>query len=184
MNDCLDALLQLLPLDRLPRSGWVQGGVPNPESIAGHILGVSHLALALGPRVEPPLDMARLLTLCLVHDAPEAWLGDIPKRGSELLPAGSKASAEHSAAGALLSPLSPDLPKAFWDYQAGDSPEARLAKVCDKLQLGIQLYAYLRAGQRGLKEFVETVGAVDCGEFAVAEEFKRALVDRIGQITD
>ncbi len=184
MNDCLEALLQLLPLDRLPRTGWVQGGVPVPESIAGHILGVSHLALALGPRIEPPVDMARLLTLCLIHDAPEAWLGDIPRSGSQLLAAGSKPAAEHAAAEKLLTPLDPGLHKAFWDYQAGDSREARLVKLIDKLQLGVQLLAYLRAGQRGLDDFVESVRATGCDEFPPAEEFKRALLGRIEEILD
>ena len=67
----LDALLALVPLESLPRTGWIQRGVATPESIAGHVLGTGFVALALAPRVEPPLDVDRVVSLCAVHDAPD-----------------------------------------------------------------------------------------------------------------
>ena len=76
MNDSeaegvLASLLALGPLDALHRTGWVLRGVPRPESVAGHILGVAHMALALAPRVQPPLDLGRVLAMAVLHDAPE-----------------------------------------------------------------------------------------------------------------
>ena len=70
--------MQLATLDRLPRTGWALRGVPAPESIAGHALAVAHLVLTLAPEVEPPLRLDRALAMALVHDAPEAWTGDLP----------------------------------------------------------------------------------------------------------
>ena len=57
----VDALVGLDTLADLPRTGWLQHGVAVPESIAGHTVGVAHVALALAPRVEPALDVDRVV---------------------------------------------------------------------------------------------------------------------------
>lgn len=176
MTGPLQALLALVPLDRLPRTGWLQRGVPVPESVAGHTLGVAQVALALAPREEPPLDVDRVVALCLVHDAPEALTGDLPRSGSRHLPAGAKAGAERAAAEELLEPLHP-LALARWrEYAAGETREARFARLCDRLQLGVRLLAYLRAGQRGLDDFLATVRGADAGEFPAAAAFHGELL--------
>lgn len=179
MNATLDALLAILPLERLPRTGWIQAGVPSPECLAGHIVGVAHLALALAPRVSPPVNVEKVITMCMVHDTPEALTGDLPRSASRLLPHGAKAAAEDAAASTLLGPLHPSALATFRDYCAQDSREARLAKVCDRLQLGVRLLGYLRAGQGGLDEFIETVRSTDTSEFPPAEEFKKVLLAAI-----
>jgi len=176
MRDVLDSLLTLVPLDRLPRTGWLQHGVAVPESIAGHTVGVAQVALALAPRVEPALDVDRVVALCLVHDAPEALTGDLPRSGSRLLPAGAKRQAEAAAAEQLLGPLHGVALDRLREYEAQETREARLAKLCDRLQLGVRLLAYLRSGQRGLDEFVGTVREVDPSEFPPASELHAALV--------
>jgi len=62
----LEPLLQLLNLDHLPRNGWLMAGIPHPESIAAHSLGTALVALALGPRVSPELDVDRAVALAVV----------------------------------------------------------------------------------------------------------------------
>jgi putative hydrolase of HD superfamily len=176
MSELLQALLALVPLDRLPRTGWLQRGVAVPESLAGHSLGVAQVALALAPREEPPLDVDRVLALCLVHDAPEALTGDLPRSGSRHLPAGAKATAEAAAAAELLAPLHPLALERWAEYAAGETREARFARLCDRLQLGVRLLAYLRSGQRGLEDFVETVRGTDPGEFPAASAFHADLL--------
>ena len=57
-----------------------------------------------------------------------------------------------------------------------ESREARLAKLCDRLQLGVRLLAYLNSGQRGLDAFVGTVRDVDPSEFPPASELHAVLV--------
>jgi len=57
--------------------------------------------------------------------------------------------------------------------------EARFAKLCDRLQLGLRLVAYLRAGQRGLEDFEATLRATDCSEFPVAARFQELLLASI-----
>ncbi len=168
----LEALTALLPLDRLPRTGWILRGVAAPESVAGHSFGTALVALALGPDVAPPLDVDRAVSLALVHDTPEVLLGDIPKAGSELLPPGAKRAAEALALGQVLGPLSAFAQVRGAEFQAGETREARFARLCDKLQLGVRLVGYLRAGQRGLEEFRTGLEALDCAEFEPCEALR------------
>ena len=179
MQTILDALLQLIPLERLPRTGWIQRGVAVPETLAGHVLSVAHLALALAPRVEPKLDVDRVLALCVVHDSPEALTGDLPRSGSQLLPKGAKRQAELRAAELVLGPLSELALSRSREFMARETREARFAGLCDKLQLGVRLLAYQRAGQGGLEEFVQTVRDMDVQEFAVAGEFQALLLSAL-----
>ncbi len=160
----LEPLLRLTALDALPRTGWILAGVPNPESIAGHVLGTAHLALALAPRVEPPLDLGRVLSMVLVHDSAEALSGDLPRAAGEALPEGAKSSMEEALARRVALP--PDATDAWAEYRARETREARFAHLCDKLQLGVRLVGYLRAGQGGLEEFGRGVEALDTSEFS------------------
>ncbi len=178
----LGSLLRLQSLQDLPRTGWIQRGIQAPETVAGHILGVCHLVLALGPRVEPPLDTERALALALVHDAPEALLGDLPRTAAELLPPGAKRAAEQRAAELLLAPLSALARERFDEHQRGESREARFTRVCDRLQLGLRLLAYRRFGIGGLEEFEETLRGLDCGEFAPARELLEELLDELARL--
>ncbi len=173
----LEPLLRLLSLDGLPRTGWALAGVPRPESIAGHVLGTAHLALALGPRIDPPIDLGRLLALVLVHDIPEAASGDLPLPASRALPPGAKEAMEDSLASALAAPLG--LGDLWGEYQLGESREARLAHLCDKLQLGVRLVGYLRAGQLGLDEFRQGLETLDCSEFPPANELLQEILQSL-----
>ena len=173
--DLLTALLALQKLEHLPRTGWCQRGIEPPESIAAHVAGTAQVALALAPRVEPPLSLGRVLTLVAVHDAPEALLGDLPRTAKDLLPRGAKAAAEERAADELLGALSPEAREAFAEFVAGETREARFARLCDRLQLGLRLLAYLRSGRRGLDAFVAGLEALDAPEFAPAEALRADL---------
>lgn len=172
----LPALLALQPLETLRRTGWVLRGISDPETIAGHVLGTCHAILALGPRIDPPIDVERCLALALVHDAPEALLGDLPKSASELLPQGAKREAEEKAARTLLGGLSPLALELFAEYRGQRTREARFARLCDRLQMGVRMVGYRRIGVRGLDDFEATIRALDCSEFAPAAALREEIL--------
>jgi len=178
----LDALLTLLPLERLPRTGWILAGVAAPESVAAHSFGSALVALALGPGVEPPLDVDRAVSLALVHDAPEALLGDIPRGGAELLPADAKRTAEGRGFEALLGPLSELALDRGLEFHAGETREARFARLCDKLQLGVRLIGYVRAGERNLRDFRAGLEALECAEFPPCEALRVAVLRALDEV--
>ena len=178
-SPALAALLEFLALERLPRTGWLQAGLPSAESIAAHAHGVASLALALGSRVEPALDLDRAVSLCVAHDLPEARLGDLPRSATELLPAGAKRAAERAAADALLGPFGAEARARLDEYLDGATREARFAALCDRLHLALRLLAYARAGARGLGRFRAGVEALDCAEFEPAARLHAELVRAI-----
>ncbi len=176
----LDTLLGLLPLDRLPRTGWVQGGVSDPESIAGHLLGTAHIALALGPRIEPSLDLERVLAMALVHDLPEAASGDLPRPAAAHLPPGAKARMEDELARELVEPLSDAAARAWREYSKRETREARFVALCDTLQLGVRLVGYERARRGGLGSFHAVLAELDCDGFPPAEALRLEIMGALG----
>ena len=162
----LDPLLPLLAQGDLPRTGWLLAGIAPAESVAAHVLGVAQVALALAPQVAPPLDLGRVLAMALVHDAGEVLSGDLPRRASAALPPGAKAALDRALAAVVLTPLGPAALAADAEYAAQATREARFVKLCDRLQLGVRLVGYERAGRLGLADFRAGLATLDAAEFA------------------
>ncbi|HEX2081274.1 MAG TPA: HD domain-containing protein [Longimicrobium sp.] len=120
------------------RSGWTSAG--EQESVAEHTWRLCLMALALHPAF-PDVDFARLVKICIIHDLGEAIGGDVPAPEQALRP-GGKAADERRDLLQLLEPLPQALRDeitALWDeYEAAESPEARLAKGLDKLETILQ----------------------------------------------
>ena len=93
--------------------------------------------------------------MALVHDLAEAVLTDLPKRSTTLLGADVKHAAEAQAMTLLTDGLAGGA--AFVDlwaeYDAAATPEARLVRDADKLEMVHQALQYERRGQRNLEEF-------------------------------
>lgn len=133
----LDFLRAAEKLKTTYRSGWTSAG--RVESVAEHTWRLCLMAMLLADRV-PGVDFARLVKICIVHDLGEAIGGDIP--AIHQVPGESKAAQERNDLLQLLSPL-PDRLRdeitALWDeYEAAESPEAKLAKALDKLETIMQ----------------------------------------------
>ncbi len=175
----LESLLALQPLHDLPRTGWILRGIRDAESIGDHVLASCFVVLALGPRVEPRLDVERAIALALVHDVPEARMGDLPRPAARLLPAGAKAAAEDKAAAEMLAPMSDHALRLWDEYKAGGTREARFVRVCDRLQLGVRLLSYQRGGHTGLDEFRATLAELDCSEFEPAARLRDAILSEV-----
>jgi putative hydrolase of HD superfamily len=124
-------------LKTVTRSGWTSAG--EQESVAEHTWRLCLMAMLLYGRT-PGIDLARLLKMCLIHDLGEAIGGDVPAPAQQ---AGeSKADNERADLLLLIAPLPPELQdeiRELWDeYEAADSPEAKLAKGLDKLETILQ----------------------------------------------
>jgi len=140
-----ERMMEWLDLKNVTRAGWVRAGVDKPESVAAHSWGMSILALRLCP---PELDLARVLSLCLVHDLPEVRVGDLTPHDD----CSTKAEDERAA----MLALAPEWIELFDDYEHGNSPEARFVKQLDKLDMGLQAKVYQRTQHLNLDEFIES----------------------------
>lgn len=147
-------LVQFLDrLAALPRTGWLLRGVVDPESIAEHTYGVCVVATLLVDDLRArgmTVDGERVLRMALVHDAAEAFTGDIP------MPAKTQALdvALEQAEAMLLERVLPDKELALWrEAEAGQTLEARIVKASDKVQMLIKCLTYEQQRRGRLDEF-------------------------------
>jgi putative hydrolase of HD superfamily len=93
--------------------------------------------------------------MAVLHELPESIVTDLPLRSVQLLGRDAKRRAERDAWAHLL-PQGELLDgwRALWDeYEAGQTLEAKLARVADKFEMVLQAYEYQRAGYRNLDDF-------------------------------
>lgn len=174
----LDLLLELQVLDRVPRAGFMLRGVPEAESVSEHCWHVVFLVWALGGEIDE-VDTFRAVEIALVHDLAELRVGDLPRTAAKYLPQGAKNEAETAAIAEVLAPLPARSRALYAEYQAGETPEARLVKACDKLQLMLKVAVYERWGAGGLAEFWDNPDNFPDGGFApVAELFAELCARR------
>jgi putative hydrolase of HD superfamily len=143
LNGVLEFLREAERLKTVTRSAYTSTG--DVESVAEHSWRLAMMAVVLAPHF-PEVDQARLVRMCLIHDLGEAIGGDIPapeqaRRRAEGAVEG-KAAAERRDLLTLLAPLPQSLHDdivGLWDeYEAAESPTAKLAKALDKLETILQ----------------------------------------------
>jgi putative hydrolase of HD superfamily len=173
----LDLLLEVQTLDRIPRSGYVLRGVADPESVTEHTCHVLLLVWTLGPRIEG-IDVHRAMEIALVHDLAELRIGDLPRTSSHYFPEGAKKEAEAAAMADVLAPVAGRALPLYEEYQRGTTPEARLVKACDKLQLMLKVAVYERWGTGALAEFWDNPDNFPDGGFPAVRELFEALRER------
>lgn len=165
----VDVFLEAQMLDQIPRSGYVLRGVANPESVSEHSFHVLFLVWTLGARIAG-LDVGRAVEIALVHDLAELRIGDLPRTSSHYFPEGAKKAAEAAAMADVLAPLPARVLALYDEYQQGVTPEARLVKACDKLQLMLKVAVYERWGTGALAEFWDNPDNFPDGGFPVVRE--------------
>jgi putative hydrolase of HD superfamily len=138
-------LMTLLHLKDVQRQGWVNAGVPSPESVAAHSWGMAVLALKLCP---DDLSLERVLKLCLVHDVPEIMVGDLTPDDDRT----TKAADERAA----MERLAPEWVGLFDEYEQQSSPEAVFVRSLDKLDMALQAKVYMGRSDLDLNPFIES----------------------------
>lgn len=134
-KEFLAFLARLEKLKCNTRHSWTSSG--RHESVAEHSWRLAMLAMLLKDAL-PEVDMDKVLRMCLIHDVGEAVTGDIPS----FQKTDANKKTERQAIAELLSPL-PDglrgeLTALFAEMDALATPEARVYKALDKLEVVVQ----------------------------------------------
>ncbi|KAM4712557.1 5'-deoxynucleotidase HDDC2 [Anableps anableps] len=157
MSEMLQFMKLIGHLKRIPRTGWVYRKVKNPESVSDHMYRMAIMSLTI---TDPTVDRDRCIKLALVHDMTECIVGDIAP--SDNISKTEKHRREEEAMRHLSSLLPEGLKQeiyALWEeYESQSSPEARLVKQFDLLEMIMQAHEYeeLEGTPGRLQEFFDS----------------------------
>lgn len=134
-------------LKGVERTGWVEAGVPSPESVADHSYRTTLMAVIIA-EVEG-LDSLKAAKMALIHDLAEAEIGDLTP-AQKRLEGEAHRCAEDAAMQSIVELLPGKLTASFmelWrEYEGLDSPEARLVHDVDRLEMLLQASEYEDSG--------------------------------------
>lgn len=132
-------------LKTMVRSGWKVWCVEaeRVESIAEHIFGTCMLAVGiLSVNKQLNLNENKIVTMMALHECEEIFIGDITPYETEKVK--TKAQKGYEAVEELFKEF--DLPNNFREliaeFEAQATPEAKFAKMVDKLEADIMAYVY------------------------------------------
>jgi putative hydrolase of HD superfamily len=166
-------------LKGLPRTGWVKRGIPNPETVAGHMYRSQFIAYDLAKKMgADPIACAHMM---MIHDLPEAKAGDItPTCG---VTRDEKAALEIQAARELAE-MSGNLEflDIFTEYEEKLTLKAQICNDADQLECLVQAleYASIYPDKRPLLEsfwpYAEAKLLTDPGKEMYAQLLKQKHV--------
>ena len=159
-------LLKLVDsLSGIPRIGWVNAGVKNPETVAEHTLLVSYIAASLAKSMG--FDAGKASLLALIHDAAESVTGNASRVVRDKMGLSQWRMLEASIVGEL------GFSNEFNEYVNLKSPEAIIVAVSDKLATLIRACQYRELGydtlalvENYLSEVKEFLSKVNNGELS------------------
>lgn len=151
----LEAYFEINHLKQLYRQGWLRRGVTPErcESVAEHVFGMAMLAWWLVDAYFPGVDRDKVIRMVLVHEIGEVYTGDLTP--SDNIPRGEKHRLERKA----LEQVVAKLPRAaeyiaLWEeFEHNETPEARLVRQVDRLEMAFQASIYERQELGDMSEF-------------------------------
>ena len=147
-------------LKKIERTGWVtRANVQNPESVAEHTFRTAVLGLIIADIKK--LDAEKVVRMCLIHDLPEAIIGDWDPIAKKKLGMDKWKEREKEAVEKIIGMLPESARKKYrdtWDeFEGMKTKEAKIVKQLDRLEMIIQALEYLEEGYKEevLKEFFD-----------------------------
>lgn len=141
-------------LKEIKRTGWIERGVEEPESVADHSFNVTALSIILADA--RGLDVAEVARMAILHDLPEAVTGDLtPSQKKEKLR--ELVEIENGIIKSITESMPREVGEKYLDAWRklieDSSPEARLVRLVDKLEMGLQAARYIeKTGNKKLLE--------------------------------
>jgi putative hydrolase of HD superfamily len=134
MKHIANLLFEAKMLKEIPRSGYHFLGAGH-ESIAEHTFSTTFIAYVLS-QLDPEIDALKLITMCLLHDLPEARTGDLNTVHKTYVTANDAKALEDTTRHLPFASSITSLTKEFNENQ---SMEAQLAHDADQLSLILEL---------------------------------------------
>ena len=130
-------------LKNVIRTGWKDWKVQRDriESVAEHIFGVQMLAIAMKSEFEYDIDIMKVIYMLAIHELGETVIGDLTQFQIDKK---EKEKIEHEAVHKILASLidGEKIEALFLEFDSHETPEAKFAYQCDKLECDIQCKLY------------------------------------------
>ncbi|CAN8287796.1 unnamed protein product [Cochlearia groenlandica] len=156
-SSAIDFLSICTRLKTTPRAGWIKRDVKDPESIADHMYRMGLMALISSDI--PGVNRDKCMKMAIVHDIAEAIVGDItPSCGisKEEKNRRETEALEHMCKLLGGGERAKEITELWREYEANASPEAKVVKDFDKLEMILQALEYEQEQGKDLEEFFES----------------------------
>ncbi len=134
MKNIANLLFEAKMLKEIPRSGFHFLG-SGKESIAEHTFSTTFIAYVLA-QLQPGVDALKLISMCLVHDLPEARIGDLNTVQKSYVSADETKALKDTTAGL---PFGSSITDLIQEFNQNSSIEAKLAHDADQIALILEL---------------------------------------------
>lgn len=141
-------------LKRAARTGWWFAGVTQPESIADHSFRTALIGMMLAAM--EGADPARVSMLCVLHDTQETRITDIPHIAKRYLKAAPNTAVTADQVATCPPEVAAVITAAVAEYEAGETPEAVVARDADKLECLVQAVEYRHQGIDNVQRWIDS----------------------------
>ncbi len=152
MKNIANMLFEAKMLKEIPRSGYHFLGI-GKESVAEHCFSATFIAFVMS-QILPEIDALKLIGMCLIHDLPEAKIGDLNSVNKRYLKADETKALEDTVEGLSFGQNLTDL---FDEFIEGRSIEAKLAHDADQLALILELKDLMDMGFKPPETWIQNV---------------------------
>ena len=131
MNTIVNLMHEFGMLAKTPRSGFAFLG-SGQQSVAEHSHRMTLIAFILAEMSKDPLDKHKLMMMCLFHDLPETRTGDLNYVNKKYVHVDNEKVLSDLSSSSSLGPM---IVNYIREYEEGKTPEAKIAKDADQLEL-------------------------------------------------
>lgn len=133
--------------DDVKRKGWHDKGIKRHrvESVADHIYGCQMLAYAMYSEFDYDIDIEKVILMLALHEIGETIIGDITPFD---MPREKKSELEKEAVKELckMIPNGQFILDLYEEFEAGETKEAKFARLIDKAECDLQAKLYVQEG--------------------------------------
>jgi putative hydrolase of HD superfamily len=152
MKEIADLLFEARILKEIPRSGFHFLGA-GKESVAEHSFSTTFIAFVMS-QMESEIDALKLISMSLIHDLPEARVGDLNTVHKHYVTPDETRALEDTT---RQLPFGQKFKNIIQEYNEGTSREARLAHDADQLALILELKDLIDIGYKPPQSWIENV---------------------------
>ncbi len=154
MKDIANLLFEARKLKHIPRSGY-QFLEVGKESVAEHCFMTAFIAYVMA-RMNPDVDADRLICMCLLHDFPEARIGDLNYVQKQYVTADETRALKNTAKNLSFGP---EMTALVDEFNEAKTLEARLARDADQIAFILDLKALADMGYASPQKWIKHVSS-------------------------